>query len=54
VAEKEKGKVEQRDGSELFGERQGVFMIASEAERAGMHPETLRVYESRGVMKPTR
>ena len=33
---------------------QGVFMISVAAELAGMHPQTLRVYEARGLIKPKR
>jgi MerR family transcriptional regulator/heat shock protein HspR len=39
---------------ELFDEGQGVFMISVAAELSGMHPQTLRVYEARGLIKPSR
>jgi MerR family transcriptional regulator/heat shock protein HspR len=39
---------------DLFDETQGVFMISVAAELAGMHPQTLRVYEARGLIKPSR
>ena len=39
---------------ELFSRRQGVFMISVAARLAGMHPQTLRVYEERGLIKPAR
>jgi MerR family transcriptional regulator, heat shock protein HspR len=39
---------------ELFDDDQGVFMISVAAELAGMHPQTLRIYESRGLVKPKR
>jgi MerR family transcriptional regulator, heat shock protein HspR len=39
--------------SHLDHER-GVFMISVAAELAGMHPQTLRVYEARGLIKPSR
>ena len=39
---------------ELFGDDQGVFMISVAAELAGMHPQTLRIYETRGLIKPKR
>jgi MerR family transcriptional regulator/heat shock protein HspR len=32
----------------------GVFMISVAAELADMHPQTLRVYESRGLIEPKR
>jgi MerR family transcriptional regulator, heat shock protein HspR len=35
-------------------EDQGVFMISVAAELAGMHPQTLRIYEERGLIKPAR
>jgi MerR family transcriptional regulator/heat shock protein HspR len=34
--------------------RQGVYMISVAAELAGMHPQTLRIYESRGLITPSR
>src|SRR3954452_12722698 len=33
---------------------QGVFMISVAAELADMHPQTLRMYESRGLIAPKR
>ena len=32
----------------------GVYMISVAAELAGMHPQTLRIYESRGIITPKR
>jgi MerR family transcriptional regulator/heat shock protein HspR len=32
----------------------GVFMISVAAELAHMHPQTLRIYESRGLIQPKR
>jgi MerR family transcriptional regulator/heat shock protein HspR len=32
----------------------GVFMISVAAELAKMHPQTLRMYESRGLIEPQR
>jgi MerR family transcriptional regulator/heat shock protein HspR len=37
-----------------FREDQGVFMISVAAQLAGMHPQTLRIYEERGLIKPAR
>ena len=34
--------------------RRGVYMISVAAELAGMHPQTLRIYESRGLIQPKR
>jgi MerR family transcriptional regulator/heat shock protein HspR len=33
---------------------QGVFMISVAAELAHMHPQTLRMYETRGLIRPKR
>ncbi|HET8821077.1 MAG TPA: MerR family transcriptional regulator [Thermoleophilaceae bacterium] len=33
---------------------QGVYMISVAADLAGMHPQTLRIYESRGLITPRR
>ena len=35
------------------GER-AVYVISVAAELAGMHPQTLRIYERRGLVDPTR
>lgn len=32
----------------------GVYMISIAAELAGMHPQTLRIYETRGLINPKR
>ena len=32
----------------------GVFMISVAAELANLHPQTLRVYEARGLIEPQR
>jgi MerR family transcriptional regulator, heat shock protein HspR len=37
-----------------FDERRGVFMISVAAELAEMHPQTLRMYEARGLITPKR
>jgi MerR family transcriptional regulator/heat shock protein HspR len=34
--------------------RRGVFMISVAAELANMHPQTLRMYEARGLIEPRR
>lgn len=33
---------------------QGVFMISVAAELAEMHPQTLRIYEAKGLIEPKR
>jgi MerR family transcriptional regulator, heat shock protein HspR len=38
---------------EVSAER-GVFMISVAAELADMHPQTLRMYEARGLIEPKR
>ena len=38
---------------EVEGNR-GVFMISVAAELADMHPQTLRMYEARGLIEPKR
>ncbi|MDX6603119.1 MAG: MerR family transcriptional regulator, heat shock protein HspR [Solirubrobacterales bacterium] len=35
-------------------EERGVFMISVAAELAHMHPQTLRMYEARGLIQPKR
>ncbi|HNA25130.1 MAG TPA: MerR family transcriptional regulator, partial [Solirubrobacterales bacterium] len=35
-------------------EDRGVFMISVAAELAEMHPQTLRIYEARGLITPKR
>jgi len=37
-----------------FDDEQGVFMISVAAELAEMHPQTLRMYETRGLIAPKR
>ena len=37
-----------------FDQEQGVFMISVAAELAEMHPQTLRMYEQRGLIAPKR
>jgi MerR family transcriptional regulator/heat shock protein HspR len=37
-----------------FDEKRGVFMISVAAELAEMHPQTLRMYETKGLITPQR
>jgi MerR family transcriptional regulator, heat shock protein HspR len=37
-----------------FSADRGVFMISVAAELAEMHPQTLRMYEARGLIEPKR
>lgn len=48
----EDGRGQERRG-ELDRDR-GVFMISVAAELASMHPQTLRMYEARGLITPNR
>ncbi|MGH2988152.1 MAG: heat shock protein transcriptional repressor HspR [Solirubrobacterales bacterium] len=41
-------------GAEGVDRRRGVFMISVAAELAEMHPQTLRMYETRGLITPKR
>src|SRR6476620_7955806 len=43
----------QRVEATIDAER-GVFMISVAAELAHMHPQTLRIYEARGLIQPKR
>ena len=38
----------------VIDDERGVFMISVAAELAHMHPQTLRVYEARGLIAPKR
>jgi MerR family transcriptional regulator, heat shock protein HspR len=42
------------EGTEGLDRRRGVFMISVAAELAEMHPQTLRMYETRGLITPKR
>src|SRR5215217_9193802 len=48
-----RGRRRSRDGGGIDSER-GVFMISVAAELAEMHPQTLRMYEARGLITPKR
>ena len=44
-----------KDGHEVsVASDRGVFMISVAAELAHMHPQTLRMYEARGLIEPQR
>jgi MerR family transcriptional regulator/heat shock protein HspR len=36
------------------GEERGVYIISVAAELAGVHPQTLRIYERKGLLRPAR
>jgi MerR family transcriptional regulator, heat shock protein HspR len=42
------------DGGAPPDPARGVYMISVAAELAGMHPQTLRIYETRGLITPKR
>jgi MerR family transcriptional regulator/heat shock protein HspR len=48
-----RSRVTRRVEATIDGER-GVFMISVAAELADMHPQTLRMYETRGLITPKR
>ncbi len=42
------------DEAQGVDRRRGVFMISVAADLAEMHPQTLRMYEARGLIRPKR
>jgi MerR family transcriptional regulator, heat shock protein HspR len=49
-----KGRAKRVEVEATFDQRRGVFMISVAAELAEMHPQTLRMYETRGLITPKR
>src|SRR5215217_8856358 len=49
-----RGRRQTRDGGAAIDTERGVFMISVAAELADMHPQTLRMYEARGLITPKR
>jgi MerR family transcriptional regulator/heat shock protein HspR len=43
-----------REAERRIDQERGVFMISVAAELAEMHPQTLRIYETRGLITPKR
>src|SRR4051794_41981255 len=43
-----------RQAERRIDQERGVFMISVAAELAEMHPQTLRMYEQRGLIEPKR
>ncbi len=43
-----------RSRDAAIARERGVYMISVAAELAGMHPQTLRIYEARGLVAPKR
>jgi MerR family transcriptional regulator/heat shock protein HspR len=48
------GSRRRRRQAERIDRERGVFMISVAAELAAMHPQTLRMYEARGLITPKR
>lgn len=47
-------RVTRRVETATLDSERGVFMISVAAELASMHPQTLRMYEQRGLIEPKR
>jgi MerR family transcriptional regulator, heat shock protein HspR len=45
---------EVRGSAEGPNDRRAVYVISVAAELAGVHPQTLRIYERKGLLDPTR
>ena len=45
---------DRREGLSMSDRREGLYMISVAAALAGVHPQTLRVYEQRRLVKPER
>jgi MerR family transcriptional regulator/heat shock protein HspR len=43
-----------RDGERRRDRHRAVFVISVAAELTGMHPQTLRIYERKGLLDPAR
>ena len=43
-----------REGPRNRGKGKGYYMISTVAETYGIHPQTLRLYEREGLLKPSR
>lgn len=44
----------QREGPRSRGKGKGYYMISTVAQTFGIHPQTLRLYEREGLLKPSR
>jgi MerR family transcriptional regulator/heat shock protein HspR len=49
-----RGRKRRADDEGTLDQERGVFMISVAAELAEMHPQTLRMYEARGLITPKR
>jgi MerR family transcriptional regulator, heat shock protein HspR len=52
--EQDRRRVRRTEAVAGLDRRRGVFMISVAAELAEMHPQTLRMYEARGLITPKR
>jgi len=52
--ERPAGRREPNPAADARDRARGVYMISVAAGLAGMHPQTLRIYESRGLITPQR
>jgi MerR family transcriptional regulator, heat shock protein HspR len=43
-----------RDGDGAVSDERAVYIISVAAELAGVHPQTLRIYERKGLLRPKR
>ena len=43
-----------KDGKRRGGDERAVYIISVAAELAGVHPQTLRIYERKGLLSPKR
>ena len=48
------GRSAARRAEELHSRTRAVYVISVAAELAGMHPQTLRIYERKGLVEPSR
>jgi MerR family transcriptional regulator/heat shock protein HspR len=51
MVDREEGTKTERDGTV---DERAVFIISVAAELAGVHPQTLRIYERKGLVRPKR
>lgn len=53
-SEDEKGRIHRQKVTTHIDHERGVYMISVAAELAEMHPQTLRMYEAKGLISPKR
>ncbi len=54
TSDRDRGRVPGRDAGGSSREVRAVYIISVAAELAGVHPQTLRIYERRGLIEPER